>query len=295
MKPIFVLRMLVIAMLSTLLCAEAYAQASPPSSLVGHGAPLSSKERAKFAQITRQLEIEAQSGYSNEKMRRYMAPILRRAETMANPKMQAAHDKVLRFLGINPNGNSAVYIFVSWSMPLPMLRAYAVEAMWTGGSLIFRGVPPGVSLTTFLIKDLRQLVYGKGASAVISIDPRLYDVYKVSVAPTIVLTTDTDNFDCVGAGKGVVTIHKKHYSFNYCPPLASNKYWKIAGAVTLGYALRAFKRAGCPNAEPFLKALRRGYARREGFSKTQQPFMGIWKNAPVPGAPVHPAAASHIP
>ena len=193
---------------------------------------------------------------------------------MANPDMEANRKKVLKFLGINPNSNSAIYIMVSWSMPLPMIRSYAVEALWTGGELAVRGVPPGVSLKTFLLKDLRQLVYDKGAGSVISIDPRLFDTYKVTVAPTIVLTTDTHNFNCVDAGKGSVTVNKKQYSFNYCPPMARDKYWKIEGAVTLGYALRAFKEAGAPASvvNMYLNALKKGYAKGALPSRAQTPF-----------------------
>ena len=271
-----------------LLNSAAPAYAVQQSTQQYHGAPISAKTKAAFIQITKDLEERARSGMANPQIQNVVRGAVERgAETMANPDMEADRKKVLKFLGINPNGNSAIYILISWSMPLPMIRAYAIEALWTGGELALKGLPPGVSLKTFLLKDLRQLVYNKGAGSVIAIDPRLFDTYKVTVAPTIVLTTDTKNFMCANAGKGTVIVDKKHYSFNYCPPMNRNKYWKIEGAVTLGYALRAFRAAGAPPkvVNMYLNALKKGYAKGAVPSRAQAPYKGSWKSAPVPGTP----------
>ncbi len=246
------------------------------------GAKLSPQEIAKFTQLTRTLEQKAAQGAADPKMQQEMANVSRRADDIASQAITGQRDKVLRFLGINPNSSDALYIFVSWSMPLPMLRAYAVEAMWTGADLVFRGIPPGISITDFFLKDLRQIVYDKGASSIISIDPRLFDTYRVSVAPTIVLTTNRNNFTCVNAGKGYVTVKKKSYSYDLCPPLARNEYWKIAGAVTLGYALRQFEQYGSKGAPVFLKALKRGYVKGTTPSRNQEPFTGKWKTVWAP-------------
>ena len=288
LKNVLKLSPLLVVMGLVLLSTAAPAYAVPQSTQQYRGAPISAKTRAAFIQITKDLEERAKSGMANPQIQNAVRGAVERgAETMANPDMEANRKKVLKFLGINPHGNSAIYILVSWSMPLPMIRAYAIEALWTGGELALKGLPPGVSLKTFLLKDLRQLVYNKGAGSVIAIDPRLFDTYRVTVAPTIVLTTDTSNFMCVNAGKGSVTVDKKSYSFNYCPPMNKDKYWKIEGAVTLGYALRAFRAAGAPPAvvDMYLNALKKGYAKGAVPSRTQAPYKGNWESAPVPGTP----------
>jgi len=196
--------------------------------------------------------------------------------------MASERAKILRFLGIDPEGKDALYIFVSWSMPLDMLRAYAVEAMWTGGALVFRGVPPGRTIPDFFLKDLRQLVYDKGASAIISLDPRLYDTYRISAVPTIVLTNDRSNPACMGAGERPVSVKGKKASYSLCPPMEEKSYWKMSGAVTLDYALESFKAAGSSGAESFLQALRKAYQDGKTPPREQRPFQGEWKDAPSP-------------
>ena len=93
---------------------------------------------------------------------------------------------------------------------------------------------------------------------------------------------------CVNAGQGTITVNKKAYHYNYCPPLARNKYWKIEGAVTLGYALRSFRTAGAPRnvVDMYLHALQKGYATGAVPSKAQGPYTGKWESAPVPGTRV---------
>jgi hypothetical protein len=62
-----------------------------------------------------------------------------------------------------------------------------------------------------------------------------------------------------------------------------SKYWKIAGAVTLDYALEAFSAdGGREAAAPLLNALRKGYQAGQVPQKNQAEFSGDWKSAPTP-------------
>ena len=206
----------------------------------------------------------------------------RLADQIANKQLEAAHNTALKGLGINPSSNTALYYFVSWSMPLNMLRQYALEAMWDGGTLEFRGVPPGMTVGHFILHDLETLIYGKGSSADISIDPRMFDTYQVTSVPTIVFTTSRTNFDC--EIQHDMVFNKQSLQYRVCPPLSSKLYDKITGAVTSLYALQTFEDSGRTAVKPYLKALRRGYAvgAASAYSKNEVGFSGDWKNALTP-------------
>lgn len=206
----------------------------------------------------------------------------RRADDIANASLATDRDKVLRFLGLDPVGESAIYYFVSYEMPLEVLRSYVIEAMWTGGTLIFRGVPKGRELKDFITTDLRALVYGKGSSAAISIDPRLFDAYKIAIVPSIVYTEERKNFLCVGVSPKAFEYDDKTYHYDTCPPVDEAKYWKITGAVTSDFALREFINAGAAKAAPYLEALAKGFATGTVAPKNQPPFAGEWKDAISP-------------
>lgn len=246
------------------------------------GATLSKEDREKFEAIARELQAEAIRGAQDPRAQQQAAQIARRADSIANPEMAREHEKVMRFLGIDPEREHSLFIFVSWSMPLDMLRAYAIEAMWAGATLVFRGVPPDRSIPDFLVHDLRQLVWDKGASAAISIDPRLYDSYSIKVAPTIVLTRTRENFTCIDAGERTIVEKNQPVSYPLCPPIDKTLYVKMSGAVTLDYALERFKREGFPEAETYLAALRQGYPAGSTAGRDQQAFRGEWKDAITP-------------
>lgn len=266
--------------------------AEAPMSTAAITSRLSPQEQAQIQAITQGLEEQALAGAANPRAQAEVAQMSRRADDIANKQMAGERDKVLRFLGIDPEGRDSLYIFVSWSMPLSMLRAYAVEAMWTGGALVFRGVPPGRTIPQFFTQDVRQLVYDKGASAVISVDPRLYDTYQVKQVPTIVFTHDRSNPMCANAGERTITVGKKSAKFALCPPLDPSKYWKISGAVTVDYALEEFKAHGSAGADKLLRALARAYQDGKAPPRDQQPFVGEWKDAPTPSKLMRPGRAA---
>jgi len=242
------------------------------------------KTKERFAAILATLRQTAQQAAQSPEMQREIGKVTRTAEQIANPQMNADHNKLLRFLGINPDGSSALYIFVSWSMPLTMLRAYEVDSMWSGAPLVFRGIPPHVSLRNFILKDLRKLVWGKGYGADISIDPRLFDLYAVTTVPTIVLAKRTKQFSCAIP---VMFKHGKSKTLSYdkCSKAKSSDFIKIEGAVTTWYALRKFLRNGWPSARQYMNALRKGYKGREPSAREQIPFKGKWALVKFPRVP----------
>ena len=210
------------------------------------------------------------------------AKVARRADDIADKALSADREKVLKFLGIDPAGESSIYYFVSYEMPLEVLRAYVIEAMWSGGTLVFRGIPPGRDMRQFITKDLRELIYGKGASAALSIDPRLFDGYKITTVPTIVYTEERKNFMCTGVNPKSFKYEEKTLSYDTCPPVDESKYWKITGAVTTDFALREFINAGATHAQVHLDALAKGFATGTVAPKAQQAFAGEWKDAISP-------------
>ncbi len=226
--------------------------------------------------------LHAYETRQTDEMRETAEQLRRRADDIADAGIAAERDKVLEFLGIDPKADASLYYFVSWSMPLEMLRSYAIEAMWSGGTLVIKGVPPGKELGRFLVEDLRQLVYGKGAAANISLDPRLFDAYAVKTVPTIVFTTVRDNMQCQGINPVPVKVGDIEASYDTCPELDPAKYWKISGAVTSSYALQSFIDDGAVSAQPYLKALARGWSGQEAPGKTQRAFTGEWKDVLSP-------------
>ena len=205
----------------------------------------------------------------------------RLVDQIANKQIERDKDQTLAGLGLNPLSNNALFYFVSWSMPLNMLRSYALEAMWDGGTLVFRGIPPGMTWAQFALHDLKSLVYGKGASANISIDPRLFDAYKVTSAPTIVFTTTRQNLACDIDVPFV--FRKRTLTYKACPPVAPAAYDKVIGGVTSVYALQTFIDGGRTQAKPYLAALARGYAGTgTQIGKDQTPFDGKWSGVQGP-------------
>lgn len=248
------------------------------------GSKLSSQAYQNAQQLGEELAHKALANLDSPQGRQFQAqaaPLARKADEIADAAVAKDRDKVLQFVGIDPKTPSGLYYMVSWSMPLEMLRAYAAEAMWDGGVLVFKGIPEGMDLNTYIHKNMSKLVYGKGASAVISIDPRLFEAYDIKTVPTIVLTTDRNQLTC-NTQSGSVVLDGQTYPYNTCAPLDTNKYWKIEGAVTSDFALREFQKAGAGQAQMYLDALARAGGGGQMAPREQQPFTGDWKDAISP-------------
>ena len=250
------------------------------------GSKLSASEYQSAQKLGEELARKALANLDTQQGKQFLAqaaPLARKADQIADAAVAKEHDKVLQFLGIDPQSASGLYYMVSWSMPLEMLRSYVAEAMWDGGTLVFKGLPEGMDLNTYIKSNLSQLVYGKGASAIISIDPRLFEVYDVKTVPTIVLTTERKQLTC-DLQEGAVTIEGASYPYNTCRPLDPQKYWKISGAVTSDFALREFQKVGAAPAQVYLNALAKAAGADVGqlAPKEQLPFTGNWKDAISP-------------
>lgn len=207
----------------------------------------------------------------------------RRADDIANATIANERASVLKFLNIDPAADTSLYYFVSWSMPIEMLRAYVQEAMWSGGTLVFRGIPPNKTLASFLKKELYSLINHKGASAMISIDPRLFDLYAIKVVPTLVFSENRESPTCIIPVSVKKTKAKTQYT--KCAPMSSDKYWKISGALTADYALREIINAGGSRAQVHLDAMAKAAgADPRDFAKSKElkPFSGNWAEAVTP-------------
>jgi len=282
--------------LAALLLSVSFAHAQAPTPAPGARDPAlpvvpfgnlgksSDDDIARARRLAEDMARSMQSGFAappRAEALRLGQELTRRADDIADAALAADRDKVLRFLGLDPEGATSLYYFVSWSMPLAMLRSYAIEAMWSGGTLVFKGVPPGKEVGTFLVNDLRNLVYGKGASANVSLDPRLFDAYNVSVVPTVVLTRSRDNLQC-DVDSSPVKVGEQTVSYSKCPPVDSSLYWKMSGAVTGVFALEQFKQSGAKEADAYLSALSKGWAGRPKPGKGQVAFAGKWEDVLSP-------------
>jgi len=137
--------------------------------------------------------------------------------------------------GSNPNlpnttpakQESELYVFVSTSMPKPLLKAYASEAKKYGGVLVFKGLPSGS------FKELAVLVAELNTGSIdaasdtslpgMQIDDEAFDRFEVSAVPTIILSTTSE--------------YQPHQTTQVI-------YDKITGNVGIKYALEQFSSSG---------------------------------------------------
>lgn len=279
-------------MLLNVAIATAYAAPqTPSSSLPAYASPeaaraaLTPEEQVRVNALARQIAESAQAAATGPEAARLEATGIRLkkyADDIANQAMDTQRNKVLNFLGIDPKKDTALYIFVSWSMPLDVLRSYAIEAMWAGGTLVFRGVPPGKTIREFIMGDLKELAYGKGASVAISMDPRLFDTYGIASVPTLVLAEDRHNIECTKINKYNFNYKGQSLAYNQCAEADPHKYWKITGAVTTDFALEQFEKNGSQHASRYKAALAKGFATGSKPPKDQQGFTGEWKSILTP-------------
>lgn len=261
-----------------LVAGSAFAQSSIPE--------LSDFEKDRLRRIGQEAAAAAQRPTEKgEAFKAEAQAMARRADTIANAALESDRQSLLTFLGIDPMGGTSLYFFVSFSMPIELLRSYAMEAMWSGGTLVFRGIPEGKDIASFITTELVQLFNGKIDIGSMSLDPRLFELYGVDVVPSIVLTRDNSQVTCT-AGEKKIQAGEKQVSFQTCGPLDESNYLKISGAVSTDYALRQFIENGFPQAKSNLSALAKGSASNAGFrssiGKDQVPFTGKWEDFITP-------------
>lgn len=119
------------------------------------------------------------------------------------------------------HSTSKLYVFVSSSMPIPLLKSYAKEALKYEATLVFKGLPNGS------FKELAELIVQlkdeEGDIANATIDDEAYARFDVSSVPTLILTQEPP------------------YYPNQTPLV---KFDKITGNIGIKYALEQFKDSG---------------------------------------------------
>ena len=120
---------------------------------------------------------------------------------------------------------AGLYIFVSTSMPKPLLKSYLQEANKYGGVLVLKGLPQGSfkELTKFVIDLTGNNGNLQDIAANIQIDDEAYERFKVVSVPTIVLSFDPE------------------YHPNQS---ATFKFDKMVGNVGVKYSLEEFSKSG---------------------------------------------------
>jgi len=184
-----------------------------------------------------------------------------------------------------------LYYFISFSMPQNVIKAYMLDAIWTGGTLVIRGISPHMTMKQFLFKKIYPLVSYKGQHAEIDINPNLFEKYGVKVAPTIVLTNLDDSKDCIVRQTIVPGQKIKTFTYPACRPLPNKDYWKVSGSVTTTWALQQFEESGAGHlAKTFLRRLKRrpraidaqGDVSQSNKPQTVKAFNGDWSKAVLP-------------
>jgi type-F conjugative transfer system pilin assembly protein TrbC len=123
-------------------------------------------------------------------------------------------------LGENPY---LLRVFVSNSMPRPLLKAYSIEARKYNGALVFKGLPDGSfkamsELVQYLSADLDQ-----EENFAIQIDDEVFDKFGVTAVPTFVLSQERECTEAIGC---------------------QNSYDKISGNIGIKAALEKFAQSG---------------------------------------------------
>lgn len=173
---------------------------------------------------------------------------------------------------------TALYYFISFSMPDALIKAYLLDATWNGGILVVRGIPKGMTLPQFLQKKMLPLVQYKGSHARIEINPNLFEMYDVTMVPTLLIGKIEPSIK--GCQSSFKKIPASTLSFQECHKMDSNRYWKIEGSLTTLWALNKLKESGAPTT-PYIE---RVHGLRLSPVKDEKGFNGNWQKALMPYA-----------
>lgn len=132
--------------------------------------------------------------------------------------------------GATPMGEGPLFVvFASLSMPEASLARLIADTTRAGGMVVFRGFPDNSA--RLFAEGLRKVVRDERQEAHIAIDPRLFRAFRVTAAPTFVVTASDyalcDGLDCTSAVPG---------------------HDRMTGNVSVGYALESFARGAGPGA-----------------------------------------------
>lgn len=177
---------------------------------------------------------------------------------IADAEMESDWRKLRAAMGIE--GRDQLYVFISFSMPDSLIRAYALDAGYAGATLVVRGIDNDTDLKTFVTERLKNLMRPGEIGAPIQIDPRLFDTYQIDQVPSVVLANNADEILCEGPEKETALFQEKEVAFSRCERAKPENYWSLTGAVTTQYALEQFAKHGSEAAAPFLANLKEGFA-----------------------------------
>lgn len=178
------------------------------------------------------------------------------------PRDRARGESILLGNGTAPDSNGRLYYFVSRSMPISLLRAYAAEALYTGGTLVVKGIRRGNTIKEYVEEVVSEFNTADGqVLAALEVNPNLFDMFNVTVVPATVWTTRM-GLDDVGAGcdnlpegtpvpqvtmtgpdEAPITLDRPT-----CAPAPADSYYKLSGALLTTYVLDRFEEAGAPQA-----------------------------------------------
>lgn len=176
------------------------------------------------------------------------------------PRDKARGAAVLLGTGALAEGQGKLYYFVSRAMPQSLLRAYAMEALYTGGTLVVRGLRKGDTVKEYIEEVMSEFNSVDGqVLAALEINPNLFDMFGVTTVPTTVwsnllgltdigagcqsLDEAAPQVELTGPDDAPILAHKPQ-----CAPADPAAFFKISGALTTDYVLDQFEEAGAPKA-----------------------------------------------
>ena len=206
-------------------------------------------------------KIDPQLVASTEQTSARFDQLVRQAYVSALPaKDQPLGRSILLGDGTVPGSQGKLYIFVSRAMPMSLLRAYAIQALYMGGTLVVKGVRKGDSIKDY-VEDAMNDFNSSGGQVLagLDIDPNLFDIFNVTMVPSVVWTNRA-NVEGVGAGCEHLPDDAPHPQITLdgpndtqitvdrpmCLPAPDSSYYKITGALALTYVLDRFESAGAP-------------------------------------------------
>lgn len=192
--------------------------------------------------------------------------------------------------GSLPGDKGKLYFFVSRSMPMSMLKAYALDALYTGGTLVVKGIRKGDTIKEYIEEAVNDFNNAEGqVLSSLEVNPNLYDMFQVDVVPSVVWTNRIGLED-IGAGcenlpEGApvpkVTLPGPNDELlevdrPTCAPAPSTAYYKLTGALTLPYVLDRFEQAGLSKAatEQYRRALAERHANAFDSNLATMPASG---------------------
>jgi type-F conjugative transfer system pilin assembly protein TrbC len=178
------------------------------------------------------------------------------------PADQSVGRSILLGDGTVPGSSGKLYIFVSRSMPVSLLRTYALEAFYLGGTLVVKGIRPGQSVKDYVEEAVSN--YDSADNQVltgIEINPNLFDMFDVTMVPSVVWT-NRQGLDDVGAGCPDLPDDAPHPQVTVegpdgspmtldrpaCAAAPDSSFYKLTGALALPYVFDRFEAAGAPKA-----------------------------------------------